>query len=295
MYLFQLADPFSQVISFFANYQKFRASVHKIQELLLEPTEEDALPNGKVASFSRNTGLYLHNITFSYNTEETLLKDINYEFQSCRTTAIIGTSGAGKTTLFSLIERFYYPAKGTIFFQNRDISSIPLKNWRKQIAYLSQDVEISYGSLLENLTYGVDQYSMVDINELVEQFDLRGFVDSLENGYNTIIGEKGVAISGGQKQRIALIRAILRNADIYLLDEPTSALDNHTEKLVQLVLDKYLKGKTVLVIAHRLKTIISADEIIILNNKKIEYRGTHNELINSCALYKKLLEDSIYR
>ena len=134
---------------------------------------------------------------------------------------------------------------------------------------------------------------MNKVDNLVEEFGLKSFLDSLEMGYNTIIGEKGVTISGGQKQRIALIRAILKDADIYLLDEPTSALDAHTEKLVQITLERYLKGKTVLVIAHRLKTITSADEIVIVNNKKIEYHGTHNELLNSCHLYNQLLEDSV--
>ena len=134
----------------------------------------------------------------------------------------------------------------------------------------------------------------VSVNKLVEQFDLKSFVDNLEYGYNTIVGEKGITLSGGQRQRIALIRAILKDADIYLLDEPTSALDTHTEKLVQITLEKYLKGKTVLVIAHRLKTITAADEIVILNNKTIEYHGKHSELKKSCNLYNQLLEDSVH-
>lgn len=187
-----------------------------------------------------------------------------------------------------------YQKKRRIFFQNKDITSIPLKKWRSKIAYLSQDIDLSFGSLLENLTYGISDYSMDEVNKLVEQFDLKSFVDNLEYGYNTIVGEKGITLSGGQRQRIALIRAILKDADIYLLDEPTSALDTRTEKLVQITLEKYLKGKTVLVIAHRLKTITAADEIVILNNKTIEYHGNHSELKKSCNLYNQLLEDSVH-
>lgn len=295
VYLFQLADPFSQIISFFTNYQKFRASVKKIRELLLEPLEKSYFPEANDSVNTDRDGLFLDDIEFSYSeNEKTVFNGINYEFQLFKTTAIIGVSGAGKTTIFSLIERFYTPTNGRIFFQNKDISSIPLKKWRSKIAYLSQDIDLSFGSLLENLTYGISDYSMDEVNKLVEQFDLKSFVENLEYGYNTIVGEKGITLSGGQRQRIALIRAILKDADIYLLDEPTSALDTHTEKLVQITLEKYLKGKTVLVIAHRLKTITAADEIVILNNKTIEYHGKHSELKKSCNLYNQLLEDSVH-
>lgn len=295
VYLFQLADPFSQIISFFTNFQKFRASVKKIRELLLEPLEKSYFPEANNSINTDRDGLFFDDVEFSYGeNEKTIFNGINYEFQLFKTTAIIGVSGAGKTTIFSLIERFYTPTNGRIFFQNKDITSIPLKKWRSKIAYLSQDIDISFGSLLENLTYGISDYSMDEVNKLVEQFDLKSFVDNLEYGYNTIVGEKGITLSGGQRQRIALIRAILKDADIYLLDEPTSALDTHTEKLVQITLEKYLKGKTVLVIAHRLKTITAADEIVILNNKIIEYHGKHSELKKSCNLYNQLLEDSVH-
>ncbi len=295
VYLFQLADPFSQIISFFTNFQKFRASVKKIRELLLEPLEKSYFPEANNSINTDRDGLFFDDVEFSYGeNEKTIFNGINYEFQLFKTTAIIGVSGAGKTTIFSLIERFYTPTNGRIFFQNKDITSIPLKKWRSKIAYLSQDIDLSFGSLLENLTYGISDYSMDEVNKLVEQFDLKSFVDNLEYGYNTIVGEKGITLSGGQRQRIALIRAILKDADIYLLDEPTSALDTHTEKLVQITLEKYLKGKTVLVIAHRLKTITAADEIVILNNKIIEYHGKHSELKKSCNLYNQLLEDSVH-
>lgn len=295
VYLFQLADPFSQIISFFTNFQKFRASVKKIRELLLEPLEKSYFPEANNSINTYRDGLFFDDVEFSYGeNEKTIFNGINYEFQLFKTTAIIGVSGAGKTTIFSLIERFYTPTNGRIFFQNKDITSIPLKKWRSKIAYLSQDIDLSFGSLLENLTYGISDYSMDEVNKLVEQFDLKSFVDNLEYGYNTIVGEKGITLSGGQRQRIALIRAILKDADIYLLDEPTSALDTHTEKLVQITLEKYLKGKTVLVIAHRLKTITAADEIVILNNKVIEYHGKHSELKKSCNLYNQLLEDSVH-
>ena len=293
VYLFQLADPFSQIISFFTSYQKFRASVVKIGELLQEPIEADLVLEFKQAKCTDRDGLLFKNIDFSYTKEDVIFNNLDFEFQLYKTTAIIGRSGVGKTTIFSLIERFYVPIQGSILFHNKDIASIPLKTWRSKIAYLSQDIDLSYGTLLENLTYGIHNYTMNKVDNLVEEFGLKSFLDSLEMGYNTIIGEKGVTISGGQKQRIALIRAILKDADIYLLDEPTSALDAHTEKLVQITLERYLKGKTVLVIAHRLKTITSADEIVIVNNKKIEYHGTHNELLNSCHLYNQLLEDSV--
>lgn len=290
VYLFQLADPFGGVVSFFANYQKFCSAASRIDLLFKQKSEvNNSFLNKEILS---KTGLRFHNVSFSYDDRELILNNFNFDFKLNQTTAIIGSSGVGKTTLFSLIERFYKPTHGKISYSDVNIEDIDLYFWRNKISYVSQEIDISYGTLLENLTYGVKVFSQENLDELINEFGLKDFILSLERGYDTIIGEKGLTISGGQRQRISLIRAILRNSDIYLLDEPTSALDSNTEKMVQVALDKYLKGKTVLVIAHRIKTILSSDEILILGKDGVITSGTHQQLINNNNLYKKILEES---
>lgn len=290
VYLFQLADPFGGVISFFANYQKFCSAADRINLVLEESTELK-----KQISLSEpgiNGEIKFENVCFSYDKGESIFSNFTFKFRNNKTTAIIGPSGVGKTTLFSLIERFYKPISGSIFYSGVHIEDIDLYLWRNKISYVSQEIDISYGTIIENLTYGVSEFSQEYLEELIEEFGLREFVTSLESGYQTIVGEKGLTISGGQRQRISLIRAILRNSEIYLLDEPTSALDRETEKLVQKAFDKYLKGKTVLVIAHRLKTILSSDEIIVLGKDGIVVSGTHQELIDKSEVYRNLLEEN---
>ena len=290
MYLFQLADPFAQLVTFYTNYQKFIVAVSRIQKLLDEPIESANLLLEKREFKQGWKGLCFKDVTFSYRNGEDVLQNVNHEFKLHKTTAIIGESGAGKTTLFSLIERFYNIDGGCIYYCGQDIRTFPLDYWRNKIAYVSQDIDLSYGTLIDNLTYGVKEYTIEQVDDLICDFGLKGFVDSLEFGYNTVIGEKGATISGGQKQRLSLIRAILRKPEIYLLDEPTSALDINTEKLVQVAFDRHLKDKTVLVIAHRLNTIASADEIVILKDKTISSSGTYLELCNSGD--KELLEEN---
>ena len=233
--------------------------------------------------------LSFYNVFFCYGEGKPVLKKISFEIKLGTVTAIVGPSGVGKTTIFSLLERFYYPEKGTIYYKGEDINTVTLSEWRKKIAYVTQDASIMAGSIKDNLVYGGEGYSMKEIIDAVQQAGLEGFIKSLPKGYNTEVGEHGIKLSGGQRQRIAIARAILRKPEILLLDEATAHLDSCTEKTVLKALERLMKGKTTLVIAHRLSTVKNAEQLIVLENGKISGSGNHNSLMASHLLYQEMV------
>jgi len=227
------------------------------------------------------------NVSFGYGDEEAVLKDINLHVEAGRAIAIVGPSGGGKTTLCSLLPRFYDVSEGAVLIDGTDIRDVTQKSLRSFIGIVQQDVYLFNGTVKENIAYGKPDATMEEIVEAAKNADLLGFIETLPNGFDTEVGERGARLSGGQKQRIAIARVFLKNPPILILDEATSALDNESERYIQESLDKLAKGRTTITIAHRLSTILGADEIIVLDEDGIKERGKHKELIQKGGLYEK--------
>jgi len=233
--------------------------------------------------------IQFENVSFSYkNGEERVLSNINLTIEKGKTVAIVGPSGAGKSTLCHLIPRFYEIDDGRIMIDGTDIRDIRLKSLRANIGLVQQDVFLFTGTIKDNILYGKPSASEEEVTEAAKKARIHDFIMTLPNGYDTYIGEKGVMLSGGQKQRISIARIFLKNPAILIFDEATSALDNGTEALVQESLNDLSRGRTSLIIAHRLSTVKNADEILVLTNEGIVERGKHQELLSQDGLYSQL-------
>lgn len=226
-------------------------------------------------------------VSFAYGDEDVVLDHINLHVDKGRSVAIVGPSGGGKTTLCSLLPRFYDVTGGSVKVDGIDIRDVTQRSLRSFIGIVQQDVYLFNGTVRENIAYGRPDATMEEIRVAAAQADLLEFIDSLPKGFDTLVGERGARLSGGQKQRIAIARVFLKNPPILILDEATSALDNESERYVQDSLEKLSVGRTTITIAHRLSTIRGADEIIVLGTGGIEERGTHKELMNAGGIYEK--------
>jgi ABC-type multidrug transport system fused ATPase/permease subunit len=241
--------------------------------------------------YKLNGKVELQNIAFSYPSrpEIQVLKDVSIVANRGEQIAIVGTSGAGKSTIASLLLRFYEPEAGNILFDNKKSNAIPISQLRKQMALVPQDILLFGGSILENISYGKPHASHEEIEEASKKANAHDFIMSFPEGYNTIVGERGIKLSGGQRQRIAIARAILKDPVILILDEATSSLDSASESLVQGALENLMKNRTSFVIAHRLSTIRNADKIIVLDKGIVKEWGTHDKLLEiEQGIYKNL-------
>jgi ATP-binding cassette subfamily B protein len=230
------------------------------------------------------------NVSFKYVDSIPVLKDISFKLKPGETLALVGATGVGKTTIASLIPRFYDPDEGEILVDGQDIRRLTLNSLRRQISLVSQDVFLFNGTVLDNILYGSPGACEEEVIAAAKAANAHDFIMGLENGYETRIGERGVKLSGGQKQRISIARAILKDAPILILDEATSAVDTQTERLIQEALNKLKENKTAIVIAHRLSTIQDADQILVLEEGEILEQGTHQELLDKKGLYYKLCQ-----
>lgn len=289
MYLFNLIGSISSLATLFTEVAKTAGATKRVQELLEEESEE--LTGGIEMDVTGKT-LDVKNIDFAYNQEELILKNVSFKAKSNEVIAFAGPSGGGKSTIFSLLERFYEPTSGTISIGDTRISAMNLSNYRAQIGFVSQDSAIMAGTIRENLTYGLTQnFSDQDLWQVLELAYARGFVEEMPEGLNTEVGERGVKISGGQRQRIAIARAFLRNPKILMLDEATASLDSESEMKVQRALSNLMQGRTTLVIAHRLATIVDSDRIYFLEKGQITGSGTHTELVKTHQTYAKYVSE----
>ena len=233
------------------------------------------------------------NVDFSYkDSDEKVLKNINLVAKKGETVALVGNSGGGKSTLVNLIPRFFDVTGGKITIDGVDVKNYKIKSLRKKIGIVPQETFLFGGTILENIKYANQNASVEEVIEAAKMANAHEFIEKLEQGYETEIGERGIKLSGGQKQRISIARAILENPQILILDEATSALDNESEQLVQDALEKLMKGKTTFVIAHRLSTIINSDKIVVIQQGEIRETGTHEELLNKDGIYKSLYNKS---
>mgnify|MGYP000967866506 CR=1 FL=1 len=267
-------------------------SIGRIFEILdVVPEIEDAPDCIKFAEFKSD--IAFENADFRYkDSDEKVLKNINLVAKKGETVALVGNSGGGKSTLVNLIPRFFDVTNGKIMIDGIDVKNYKIKSLRKKIGIVPQETFLFGGTVLENIRYGNQHASFEEVIEAAKKANAHEFIEKLEQGYETEIGERGAKLSGGQKQRISIARAILENPQILILDEATSALDNESEKLVQDALEELMKGKTTFVIAHRLSTIINSDKIVVIQQGEIKEIGTHEELLDKDGIYKSLYNKS---
>ncbi|QAR36191.1 ABC transporter ATP-binding protein [Latilactobacillus curvatus] len=288
MYLFQLMGPAATLGQFLTTLSKASGSTERIQELMQEPEED--FSQGTVVDVEGQT-LQVESVEFGYDDDQTILHDLSFEAKPNTVVAFAGPSGGGKSTIFSLLERYYEPRNGTIKIGETPINSVALADWRKQIGFVSQDSAIMAGTIRDNLTYGLTgDYSDAQLWAVLQLAFAEKFVREMPEGLNTEVGTRGVKVSGGQRQRLAIARAFLRDPKILMLDEATASLDSESEAMVQKALETLMEGRTTLVIAHRLSTIVDADQIYFIENGHVSGAGKHQELVASHELYKEYVE-----
>ena len=288
LYINTYLDPINKLVNFTEQLQKGLTGFERFMEVIQTNPEiqdkEDAKEMGKVKGEIR-----FDKVSFSYSKQEgNILTDTSINIEAGKTIALVGPSGGGKTTFCSLIPRFYETTSGNIYVDGKNIKDITQTSLRNAIGIVQQDVYLFAGNIMENIAYGKPSATKEEIIEAAIKANIHEFIESLPEGYDTFVGERGVRLSGGQKQRIAIARVFLKNPPILILDEATSALDNESERYIQRSLDDLSKGRTTLVIAHRLSTIRNADQILVLTKEGIIEKGSHIELLNKKGLYSEL-------
>lgn len=286
LYIGIFITPVEVLINFTEQFQKGYAGFKRFLEVIeLKPEIKDSKDAFDLDNVEGE--IKFKNVSFSYEEDKKVLSNINITVEKGKTVALVGPSGGGKTTLCSLIPRFYDVESGEITIDQKNIKDVTLKSLRNSIGVVQQDVYMFAGSIKENIAYGKPNATDEEIIEAAKNANIHDFIMSLQDGYDTYVGERGTRLSGGQKQRISIARVFLKNPKILILDEATSALDNESERHIQRSLEKLSENRTTLVIAHRLSTIKNADEIIVIVNGMTTERGNHQELINKNGLYAK--------
>jgi len=286
-----IAGSIGGLASLFAKIQRFLGATEDLFEITNEKEEEIAEVREVSPADKLKGRVEFKNLSFAYPSrlDTNVLKNVSFVIEPEQMVALVGASGAGKTTITSLLFQLHNTNKGMIWFDNKEASEIPLSVLRSQLALVPQDIFLFGGSIRENIAYGKPTASEEEIISAAKNANAWEFIEDFKEGLDTIVGERGTQLSGGQRQRIAIARALLRNPRILILDEATSALDSHSEKLVQDALQTLMQGRTTIVIAHRLSTIKNADQIIVLDKGQLIEKGTHEELLEmSDGMYKKL-------
>ncbi|MGM0548766.1 MAG: ABC transporter ATP-binding protein [Bacillota bacterium] len=289
-YVNMFMNPIRRLVNFNEQLQRGMSGFSRFQELLEVDPEIKDDPEAQVLKDVQGLIKY-EAVSFSYDNQEKVLTNVNIEIEPGKTVAFVGPSGAGKSTLTKLLPRFYEIDSGRLSIDQIDIQAVTLKSLRSNIGIVQQDVFLFNGTVKENIAYGTTNPSDEEIIAAAKKANAHHFILNLSEGYETDIGERGVKLSGGQKQRVSIARSFLKNPPILILDEATSSLDNRSERIIQQSLEKLAAGRTTLVIAHRLSTVVNADQIIVLTEKGIVEKGTHSQLIKSGGEYSKLYDE----
>jgi ABC-type multidrug transport system fused ATPase/permease subunit len=265
--------------------------IESVMEILGYEPEDVGLDERKDL-IPMNGSIEFSNVTFTYASRQDVevLKGVSFHVPAGKQVALVGSSGSGKSTIASLIQRFYVPTGGQIKFDNRPASDFELTDLRRHMAFVPQEVILFGGTIYDNIAYGAPGASEAEVREAARKANALDFIEAFPEKFQTIVGERGIQLSGGQRQRIAIARAVLRNPTILILDEATSSLDSESERLVQDALEKLMVGRTSIVIAHRLSTIRKADQIVVLDQGRVQETGNHDELMRTGGLYKRLCE-----
>ncbi len=286
LYIGIFASPVQVLIELTEQIQKGLSGFRRFVEIIDTPVEIVEKPGAKPLSNPRGQ-IEFENVSFFYEENENVLKDISFTINPGKSIALVGPSGGGKTTVCSLLPRFYDVTSGAVKIGGQDIRDLTLDSLRKAIGIVQQDIYLFGGTIRENIAYGNPEAGFEEIVEAAKKANIHDYIMTLPDGYDTFCGERGVRLSGGQKQRISIARVFLKNPPILILDEATSALDNESERLIQQSLDQLSKDRTTITIAHRLSTIKNADEILVIDKNSIQERGSHSQLLEKNGIYAR--------
>lgn len=287
LFVSTLLTSIRRIVEFTEQFQRGMTGIERFIEIMDAEVEIEDTPDAQELTEVRGD-ICFDNVSFRYGEGGEVLRNINLHVSPGENVALVGPSGGGKTTLCSLIPRFYDVTEGRVLVDGKDVRKLTLKSLRSQIGVVQQEVYLFSGSVYENISYGRPGASRAEVEEAAKRAGAHEFIMSLENGYDTYVGERGVKLSGGQKQRISIARVFLKNPPILILDEATSALDNESERVVQQSLERLAKGRTTFTIAHRLTTIRNASKILVLAEEGIAEQGTHRELMEKHGMYYNL-------
>ena len=287
LYALIVAGPIGTFVRLYTQIQEASGAIRRVYEILDTAPAMDH-PENQIFLENITGRIQFKNVSFGYRQELEILHNINFDVRPGQTVALVGPSGAGKSTVIKLLHRFFDANQGSIRLDEHDIRSLDRKNFLSQIALVPQETLLFGGTVKENILYGKLDATDQELEDAAKKANAHDFIVDLENGYETIVGEKGAKLSGGERQRIAIARAILKNPKILVLDEATSSLDNCSEALIQEAVEKLMEGRTTFIVAHRLSTIHKADQIIVLEKGRIVETGQHEELMNNKNLYYNL-------